>query len=98
MINRAVHGQYPLGSVFKAITTIAGLHEGVLTPDTTYTCEGVLNPRRRDRFKCDKLSGHGTINLHTAIQESCNVYFYHVAKSLSHGPDGGIEWSRGSAA
>ena len=97
LVNRAVHGQYPLGSVFKAVTTIAGLHEGVLTPDTTYTCEGVLDPRHRDRFKCDLLTGHGTINLHTAIQKSCNVYFYHVAESLGRGPGGGTDLARGSA-
>jgi penicillin-binding protein 2 len=97
LVNRAVHSLYPLGSVFKAVTTLAGLEEGVLTPQTTCTCEGALDPRHRDRFKCDLLAGHGTINLHTAIQKSCNVYFYHVAESLSRMPGGGIEWSRGSA-
>ena len=98
LFNRAVHGLYPLGSVFKAVTTLAALDEGVLAPQTTYTCEGVLDPRHRERFKCDNLSGHGTINLHTAIEKSCNVYFYHVAESLSHGPGGTIQWAQGSAA
>jgi penicillin-binding protein 2 len=97
LINRAVHGVYPLGSVFKAVTTLAGLEEGVLKPSDTYTCQGVLDPSHRDRFKCDLLAGHGTINLRTAIQKSCNVYFYHVAEALSRSPGGGSSLARGSA-
>jgi penicillin-binding protein 2 len=96
LYNRALRGKYPLGSVFKAVTTLAGLSEGVLTPQTRFTCEGALDPRRRDRFKCDVASGHGTIDLRAAIKESCNVYFYHVAESLSRDPDGERNLALGS--
>jgi len=92
LLNRAVSGLYPLGSVFKAVTTTAGLHEGTLTPGTTLTCNGMLDPARPDRFRCDVFlshgGAHGTIALRTAIQKSCNVYFYQVAELLGRGPAG----------
>ena len=92
LVNRATSGLYPLGSVFKAVTTTAGLHEGTLTPQTTLTCDGMLDPARPDRFRCDIYlshgGAHGTIALRTAIQKSCNVYFYQVAELLGRGPSG----------
>ena len=92
LVNRAVSGLYPLGSVFKAVTTTAGLHEGTLTPQTTLTCDGMLDPAHPDRFRCDIYlahgGAHGTIALRTAIQKSCNVYFYQVAELLGRGPSG----------
>ena len=75
--NRGIQGQYPPGSVFKIITAIAGLESGVITPDTQMTCRGVYPYGNRD-FRCYKKEGHGTINLHRAIVESCDIYFYQV--------------------
>ncbi|MFO8012342.1 MAG: penicillin-binding transpeptidase domain-containing protein [Phycisphaerae bacterium] len=87
LVHRAIAGQYPLGSVFKAVTATAALHEGAITPRTFLTCDGVLDPARPDRFRCHIFLnhgyGHGTIPLRTAIQKSCNVYFYRVAMRLS---------------
>ena len=75
--NRGIQGQYPPGSVFKIITAIAGLESGVITPNTQMTCRGVYPYGNRD-FRCYKKEGHGTINLHRAIVESCDIYFYQV--------------------
>jgi len=75
--NRGIQGQYPPGSVFKIITAIAGLETGVITPNTQLTCKGVYPYGNRD-FRCYKEGGHGTINLHRAIVESCDIYFYQV--------------------
>jgi len=87
LIHRAIAGQYPLGSVFKAVTATCALHEGVITPRTFLTCDGVLDPSHPNRFRChvylSRGYGHGTIPLRTAIQKSCNVYFYRVAMLLS---------------
>jgi penicillin-binding protein 2 len=87
LVHRAIAGQYPLGSVFKAVTATAALQEGAVTPRTFLTCDGVLDPGRPDRFRCHIFLnygyGHGTIPLRTAIQKSCNVYFYRVAMRLS---------------
>ena len=75
--NKGIQGQYPPGSVFKIITAIAGLETGAITPNTQMTCRGIYPYGNRD-FRCYKEGGHGTINLHRAIVESCDIYFYQV--------------------
>lgn len=75
--NRALQGQYPPGSTFKVVTAIAGLEEGALTSDTKLECEGSLRLGRR-RYRCWKRSGHGSLGLHRALVESCDVFFYRV--------------------
>ncbi len=75
--NKGIQGQYPPGSVFKIITAIAGLESGIITPDTQFTCTGVYPYGNRD-FRCYKEGGHGTLSLHRAIVESCDIYFYQV--------------------
>ncbi|MGB9716471.1 MAG: penicillin-binding protein 2 [Thermodesulfovibrionales bacterium] len=81
MLNRALQSQYPPGSVFKIITAIAGLEEGVIEPDTKVNCKGGINYGRW-HFGCWRKQGHGVISLHRAIVESCDVYFYEVGKRL----------------
>ncbi|MCX5684637.1 MAG: penicillin-binding transpeptidase domain-containing protein, partial [Planctomycetota bacterium] len=101
LVNRAISGQYPLGSVFKAVTTTAALHEGVITPQTVFTCEGVLDPAHPNRFGCDVFRSHGAVHgplpLRAAIQKSCNIYFYHVAEALSRDASGKMDFAYGSA-
>jgi penicillin-binding protein 2 len=101
LVNRAVSGLYPLGSVFKAVTTTAALHEGAITPQTVYTCEGVLDPAHPNRFGCDVFRSHGAVHgplpLRTAIQKSCNVYFYHAAEALSRDAAGKTDLKLGAA-
>jgi len=75
--NKGIQGQYPPGSVFKMITAIAGLESGIITPDTQLPCAG-LYPFGNRNFRCWKEGGHGTLNLHRAIVESCDIYFYQV--------------------
>jgi penicillin-binding protein 2 len=75
--NKTIQCQYPPGSVFKIITAIAGLESGLITPETQLTCAGVLPYGNRD-FRCFKREGHGTLSLHRAIVESCDIYFYQV--------------------
>lgn len=75
--NKVIQGQYPPGSVFKIVTAIAGLETGAITPQTQITCNGAFSYGNRD-FRCWKEKGHGTLNLHRALVESCDVYFYQV--------------------
>ncbi|HBG92909.1 MAG: penicillin-binding protein 2 [Nitrospirae bacterium GWF2_44_13] len=81
MLNRALQSQYPPGSTFKIVTAIAALNEGVITPDTKVTCTGGITYGKW-QFGCWKKGGHGTVSLHRAIVESCDVYFYEVGKRL----------------
>jgi len=82
--NKGIQGQYPAGSVFKIITAIAGLESKTITPTTPFTCAGAFSYGNRD-FRCWKAGGHGSLSLHRAIVESCDIYFYQLG--LKVGPD-----------
>ena len=81
LINRATQGLYAPGSVFKIVTASAALNEGVVSEQTRFYCPGSYKIGNRT-FRCWKRGGHGLINLHQAIVQSCDVYFYHVAEKL----------------
>jgi penicillin-binding protein 2 len=81
MSNRAIAGQYPPGSTYKMIVAAAALEEGVITPQTRITCNGSFELGNRT-YRCWRKHGHGPVNLHRALVESCDVYFYTVGKML----------------
>ena len=81
--NRALQGRYSPGSTFKMAVGLAGLEEGVITPSFQVHCSGSANFYGRN-FLCWAKSkgGHGTVNLKTAIEQSCDVYFYTVGNMV----------------
>ncbi len=79
--NRAIQSRFPPGSVFKIIMTIAGLQEGILKPGYTDFCSGSTVMYGRP-FSCHQKGGHGTVDLHRAIVNSCNVFFYHLGQKM----------------
>jgi penicillin-binding protein 2 len=79
--NRSIHSQYPPGSTYKIAVAYAALEEGVVDPETTIYCPGHFK-LGRGRYRCWKKSGHGTINLHDALVQSCDVYFYTVGHRM----------------
>jgi|WetSurMetagenome_2_1015567.scaffolds.fasta_scaffold00114_32 penicillin-binding protein 2 len=81
MMNRALQGQFPPGSTFKIAMVVAGLEEGVITPDSIINCSGGITSGNHT-FGCWRKGGHGAVNLHRAIKESCDVYFYELGKRL----------------
>ena len=81
LINKIVQGQYPPASTYKIVTAIAGLAEGVITPETTIYCPGFYRFGNRV-YRCWKHSGHGAVDLKRALSESCDVYFYQVGQRL----------------
>jgi penicillin-binding protein 2 len=81
MSNRAISGQYPPGSTYKLIVAAAALEEGIITPNTKFFCNGSFKMGNKT-FRCWHKNGHGSISLHRAIVESCDVYFYNVGKLL----------------
>ena len=79
--NRAIQGQYPPGSVFKIVMALAGLEEGLIDPEETVFCSGSF--RLGDQtFRCWRRQGHGRVDLHRALVESCDVYFYTLGRRL----------------
>src|SRR6187397_29122 len=79
--NRAIQGRYSPGSTFKIAVAVAGLEEGVITPETRVFCGGGATFYGR-YFKCHSGGPHGSISLRNAIEKSCNVYFYTVGNML----------------
>jgi penicillin-binding protein 2 len=79
--NRSTQGQYPPGSTYKTVLFIAGLETGILTPQTRFSCSGSL-PYGNRVYHCWKKEGHGSVDLHRALVESCDVYFYQVGIRL----------------
>src|SRR5499427_720500 len=81
--DRAIQGRYSPGSTFKMAVALAGLEEGIITPDFKVHCPGHANFYGRD-FKCWRYSrgGHGSVDMRRAIKESCDVYFYTVANMV----------------
>jgi penicillin-binding protein 2 len=80
MLNKATSA-YPPGSVFKMVTAIAGLMEGVITKDYELTCYGYLEYKGRKFFDYLK-GGHGKTDILKALAASCDVYFYTVGDML----------------
>ena len=72
--NRASMAAHPPGSTFKLLCAIAALDLGVIDPSTTLYCGGSFSFGRS--FKCH--GAHGSVNVITAIEKSCNVFFYQL--------------------
>lgn len=83
LLNRAIQARYPLGSVFKVITLIAGMESAKLTPETRFRCQGTYHLGNRD-FHCYLLQRHGHIDLHLGLVKSCNIYFFNAGKVTGH--------------
>lgn len=90
LLNKAVR-PFPPASVFKAVSIVAALEEGVVTPRTVHHCPGYYEFGRR-RFRCHKRKGHGNVDMMAAIAQSCDVYFYKVGEQL--GLDKLGKWAR----
>lgn len=81
LLNRALQGQYPPGSIFKIVTALAGLETGIIHPGLRVDCRGGISFSGQ-RFGCWKKDGHGVVSFHRAMVESCDVYFYEVGRRL----------------
>jgi len=81
-MNRAISGAFPPGSTWKIITAIAGLEEGIITRYTTYHCTGRYTHYEDYQPTCNDALAHGTVNVESALQKSCNCFFYDVGRQL----------------
>lgn len=79
--SKAIDGQYPPGSTFKMVTSLAGLESGAIKPGTVVKCPGHFT-LGRDKFHCWKRWGHGSMNLTDSLAESCDVFFYKTSLEM----------------
>ena len=79
--NKAIAGEYAPGSTFKMIVALAALEEGVMTPQSGFFCSGHLEVGD-GKFHCWRRQGHGVVDLERGIVESCDVYFYEIARKV----------------
>ncbi|MGC6472590.1 MAG: penicillin-binding protein 2 [Parvibaculales bacterium] len=85
LLNKSIAGQYAPGSTFKMLVALAGLQEGVITPEEKITCTAKYD-YGKDTFHCWFDEGHGPMDMHGAIKHSCDVYFYELARRIGIEP------------
>lgn len=79
LINKAVAGLYAPGSTFKMVVAMAGLESKAVTPFDIVQCPGYLDFGDR-RYHCWSKGGHGPMNMRDGLKNSCDVYFYEIAR------------------
>lgn len=79
LINKATVGLYAPGSTFKMAVALAGLESHAITPNDRIECPGFLD-LGDTRFHCWRKGGHGMLDLRGGLKNSCDVYFYEVAR------------------
>lgn len=79
LLNRAIQAQLAPGSTFKPIMALAGLETGAIDPESAVTCPGGANWYGR-YFRCHSV--HGRVELHRALAQSCDVYFYSLGNKM----------------
>ncbi len=83
LYNRALHGRYPPGSTIKPFVALAGLETGVVEHDHSVNCPGYYRlPGDNHRYRCWKERGHGKVDVNKSISESCDVFYYQLARAL----------------
>ena len=81
LVNKALTTVYPPASTIKMLVALSALENKIITKNFQHTCKG--NVELYDhKYHCWKEKGHGRIGLHEAIKQSCDIYFYEVARLL----------------
>ncbi len=80
LLNKVLSGAYPPGSTFKPAMALTAVQDG-LPENFSVTCTGALTLGNHE-FHCWKHGGHGHVDLRRGIQQSCDVFFYEVARRL----------------
>jgi penicillin-binding protein 2 len=83
LFNRAVRGTYPPGSTIKPMLAIAALETGATNLQRRTVCYGFfMLPNTTHRYRDWKPEGHGEVDIHAAISQSCDVYFYEISNEI----------------
>jgi len=83
--NGCINDTYEPGSTFKIFTAAAGLEEGVVTPEDSFSCPGFVMVEDR-KIRCHKTTGHGQENFRQGVQNSCNPVFVSLAMRIGIEP------------
>ncbi|MCL2831095.1 MAG: penicillin-binding protein 2 [Betaproteobacteria bacterium] len=81
MYNRAIQSAYPPGSTFKPFMALAALETGKRTPQQAISDPGYFE-FGGNRFRDDKAGGHGSVDMHKSIVQSCDTYYYQLANDM----------------
>ena len=81
LMNKALSALYPPGSTIKPIVALSALENDVVNPKFKIFCTGSIE-LYGEKYHCWKKKGHGTVDLKEAIKQSCDCYFYEVARRL----------------
>jgi len=82
LVNKTIAGQYPPGSTFKMMVALAALEMGAITPEYRVTCSGMVELGTHEFYCWKRKPGHGSLKLVEAIEQSCDCYFYDVARKI----------------
>ena len=84
LINKSIAGLYSPGSTFKPLVALAALEYGTINSEKAIQCKGHKHPYELYgvKYHCWKKEGHGYMRLRNAIKQSCDIYFYEMARLL----------------
>ena len=81
LMNKSISGLYPPGSTIKPIVALSALENDVISPKFVVECKGNIELYGQ-KYHCWKEKGHGFMTLRNAIKQSCDTYFYEIARRL----------------
>ncbi len=81
LVNKSIAGLYSPGSTIKPLVAFAALEHGILKPNFKVRCKGHVEMYGQ-KYHCWKDKGHGYMSLRNAIKQSCDIYFYEMARKL----------------
>ncbi len=84
LVNKTLQGNYSPGSTIKPIVALSALENGIINTNFTINCRGHKHPLELydQTYHCWKKEGHGFMNLRNAMKQSCDIYFYEIARRL----------------
>jgi len=81
LVNKTLSGLYSPGSTFKPIVALSALENGIIDKNFKVNCKGKIEMYGQT-YHCWKKKGHGVVNLKSAMKQSCDTYFYEIARKL----------------
>ena len=85
LLDKTMSGAYPPGSTFKPFSALAALESHAINPDATNRCDGFIRYGSKTKpLRCTHV--HGSVNMHAAIAQSCNIFFFKLAEATTLDP------------